>query len=117
MRRGYVLTCAAALALTGGAALAHHGWGSYDSANTLTLTGKIAESTYQNPHGTLKLDAPGKMWMVILAPPSRMETRGLPATMLAAGKTATVVGYAHRTETSELRAERITIDGKTVELR
>lgn len=118
MREGRVLAFAAgALLLAGSAAWAHHGWGSYDSDNPLTLTGKIVESTYQNPHGTLKLDAPGKTWLVILAPPSRMERRGLPASMLAPGKTATVVGYAHRTEATELRAERITIDGKTVELR
>jgi hypothetical protein len=46
-----------------------------------------------------------------------MENRGLPRQMLAAGKTATVYGYPHRTEADELRAERITIDGKTTELR
>src|SRR5690606_40815730 len=70
MREGRVLACAAgALLLAGSAAWAHHGWGSYDSDNPLTLTGKIVESTYQNPHGTLKLDAPGKTWLVILAPP------------------------------------------------
>ena len=108
---------AAAIALAALPGTAHHGWGSYDSANPLTLTGKILDSTYQNPHGTLKLEAPGKTWDVILAPPSRMEMRGLPPAMLAAGKTATVMGYAHRTEVAELRAERITIDGKTVELR
>ena len=117
MRTAHAFAVAAALVLVAGAAAAHHGWGSYDSGKALTLSGKIVESTYQNPHGTLKLDASGKTWMVILAPPSRMEARGLPAAMLAQGKTATVVGYPHRTETAELRAERITIDGKTVELR
>lgn len=117
MRTVNALIGSAALLLMAGAAAAHHGWGSYDSSKALTLTGKIAESTYQNPHGTLKLEAPGKMWEVILAPPSRMELRGLPPAMLAPGKQATVVGYAHRSETAELRAERITIDGKTVELR
>jgi hypothetical protein len=37
--------------------------------------------------------------------------------MLTAGATATVHGYPHRTEADELRAERITIGDKTVELR
>jgi hypothetical protein len=46
-----------------------------------------------------------------------MENRGLPRTMLQPGTTATVVGYPHRTESDEMRAERITINGKTVELR
>ena len=117
MRRLPIGLIAAAIAMAVVPSSAHHGWGSYDSANPLTLTGKIVESTYQNPHGTLKLDAPGKTWMVILAPPSRMENRGLPPAMLAPGKSATVMGYASRVETAELRAERITVDGKTVELR
>ena len=98
-------------------ALAHHGWGSYDAAQVLSLTGKVQEMTYANPHGTLRLEAPGKVWTVILAPPSRMQNRGLPAEMIKAGTSVTVVGYPHKTDQSELRAERITVDGKTTELR
>jgi hypothetical protein len=37
--------------------------------------------------------------------------------MLAPGTTAKVEGYPNRTDPEEMRAERITIDGKTVELR
>ena len=51
------------------------------------------------------------------APPSRMENRGLPSSMLAPGNKATVVGYPSRNDPNEMRAERITIAGKTVELR
>jgi len=46
-----------------------------------------------------------------------MTNRGLPASKLRAGGTATVVGYPHRSTEDELRAERIIIDGATVELR
>ena len=60
---------------------------------------------------------PGKVWVVVLAPPSRMENRGLPRDMLKVGTTATVVGYPSRTDQEEMRAERITIGDKTVELR
>lgn len=117
MPRPFVIAAAAAVALGGGAALAHHGWGSYDTT-VVTLEGKIQESTYQNPHGMLKFAAAdAKVWNIVLAPPSRMESRGLPPAMLAPGKTASVVGYVHRSEKDEMRAERITIDGKTVELR
>ena len=42
------------------AALAHHGWGSYDSNTVLTLNGTIRAATYENPHGTLQFDADGK---------------------------------------------------------
>jgi hypothetical protein len=108
----------ATLALTLGAtAYAHHGWGGYDNSKVLTLTGVIRESTYEHPHGTIKLAVDDKTWDVVLAPPSRMEIRGLAKTMLAVGTRATVVGYPHRNDASEVRAERITINGKTTELR
>jgi hypothetical protein len=100
-----------------GMGLAHHGWSGYDSSQTLHLTGTIQESGYEHPHGYLKLAVPDKVWLVVLAPPSRMENRGLPRTMLTAGTTVTVVGYPHRSELEEMRAERITIQGQTVELR
>ena len=99
------------------AALAHHGWSEYDSAKVLKLTGKIVESGYEHPHGHIRFDAPGKTWNVVLAPPSRMENRGLEKGALKPGVTATVEGYPNRNKPEEMRAERITINGKTVELR
>jgi hypothetical protein len=107
----------AGLLLGATTAAAHHGWSGYDSGKTLTLTGTIKESGYEHPHGGVKLETKDKTWNVVLAPPSRMENRGLKREMLAAGTTATVVGYPHRTDPDEMRAERITIAGKTTELR
>jgi hypothetical protein len=46
-----------------------------------------------------------------------MSNRGITADMLTAGKNVSVEGYVHKTDTNEMRAERITLDGKTVELR
>jgi hypothetical protein len=65
----------------------------------------------------VRLDAAGKVWLVVLAPPTRMESRGLAASKLKVGTRATVVGYPHGSDPGEMRAERITIDGATVELR
>jgi hypothetical protein len=96
---------------------AHHGWSGYDSGKELTLTGTIKEFGYEHPHGSVKLETPDKTWFVVLAPPSRMENRGLKREMLKPGVAATVVGYPNRTEPDEMRAERITIAGKTTELR
>src|SRR5437867_8688977 len=96
---------------------AHHGWSGYDATKEMTLTGTIKESGYEHPHGHIRLEVPGKVWLVVLAPPTRMERRGLPAAMLKVGGTATVVGYPHRTQADEMRAERITLAGQTVELR
>jgi hypothetical protein len=99
------------------AVFAHHGWSEYDSSRELKLTGKIVEAGYEHPHGHVSLEVPGKTWQVVLAPPSRMERRGLEKGALKRGATATVVGYPNRNKPEEMRAERIIIDGKTVELR
>ena len=98
-------------------AVAHHGWSEYDSSKDLKLTGTIAESGYEHPHGHIKLVTPGKTWTAVLAPPSRMTARGLPPADLIKGSTVTVVGYANRNKPEEMRAERIIVGSKTVELR
>lgn len=98
-------------------AFAHHGWSEYDAAQVLNLTGTIEESTYEHPHGSITLKTPTKTWLVVLAPPSRLDMRGLAKEMLKAGTTASVEGYPNRNKPEEMRAERITIAGKTVELR
>jgi hypothetical protein len=103
--------------IAAGAAWAHHGWSEYDSNNPLKVAGVIKEAGYEHPHGHVRLETPGKTWLVVLAPPSRMSARGLPADDLKAGGKAEVVGYANRSKPEEMRAERITIGGKTVELR
>jgi hypothetical protein len=108
---------ALAAALAALPASAHHGWSEYDSSKVLTLTGTVVESGYEHPHGHVKLKTPDKTWHVVLAPPSRMENRGLPPADIAKGKSVTVVGYPNREKPGEMRAERITAAGKTVELR
>jgi hypothetical protein len=119
MLRRIIMSVVVVALVAGGAgsAAAHHGWSGYDSRQPLDLTGTILESGYEHPHGYLHLAVPGKTWLVVLAPPSRMENRGLPRTMLQGGTAASVEGYPHRNNPNEMRAERITIDGKTVELR
>jgi hypothetical protein len=105
------------LALFTAPAPAHHGWSGYDSGKEMTLTGTIRAAGYEHPHGYIRLEADGKVWVVVLAPPTRMENRGLPRAELKPGAPATVVGYPNRTDPDELRAERITVGGKTTELR
>ena len=97
-------------------AVAHHGWSGYET-ELLKVNGVIEQSSYANPHGSIQLKTPEKTWQVVLAPTSRMANRGLTAEMLKTGVTAAVEGYQKTTDPKEMRAERITIDGKTVELR
>ncbi|HVL37288.1 MAG TPA: DUF6152 family protein [Burkholderiales bacterium] len=98
-------------------ALAHHGWSEYDTGRAMKLSGTVVESGYEHPHGHVRLETPGKTWHVVLAPPSRMERRGLPKQALARGAELSVEGYPHRDKPDELRAERIHVGGKTIELR
>jgi hypothetical protein len=63
------------------------------------------------------MDWKGKPWRVVLAPTARMDARGLTPTMIAPGKTVTIVGYPRLDGTLEMRIERITAGGRTVELR
>jgi len=95
----------------------HHGWADYDQTKTLNVKGQIQQFSYENPHGMIKFKVDKKIWNVVLAPPSRMEGRGLTKEMLQEGTAATVVGYPHRKVKDEMRAERIMIGDKTTELR
>jgi hypothetical protein len=113
--RHVLMTIAAAL-LVSTAAVAHHGWAGYNEA-AQKLSGVIEESSYVSPHGTIRLKVDDKIWLVILAPPSRMTNRGLTPEMIKVGSTVAVEGYQHKTDPGEMRAERIAVDGKTVELR
>ena len=111
-----VLT-ASIIAFGSGTVGAHHGWANYDENRVMNVTGVIREASYENPHGYARVEIEGAVWLVILAPPARMQRRGLTREMLQAGTTVTVVGYPHRRVEGEMRAERVTIDGRTVELR
>lgn len=114
--RSRIVTFLLALALPVGAA-AHHGWSGYDSSRTITLTGTIVEVSYTYPHATIRLKTADKTWEAVLAPPSRMSSRGILGAELKVGAAATVEGYPSRQHDDEMRAERITLNGKTVELR
>jgi hypothetical protein len=58
-----------------------------------------------------------KTWLVILAPTSRMESRGVPTDKIKKGSSLRVVGYPHKEGKDEMRAERIFVDGTKYELR
>lgn len=113
------LKWSAALLLAGSASAvqAHHGWSSYDAGQTLKIEAVLQEVQYRNPHAEVQIDHDGRRWNVILAPTRRMEARGLSNAALQPGKTITIEGYPKRDGSAELRAERITVDGRVIELR
>jgi hypothetical protein len=107
----------AALGLAARPAAAHHGWGSYDTARAFTLTGPIVKSAYENPHCEIDVQAENKIWRFVLAPPFRMQNRGITAEMIKPGTTCSVHGYPHTSDPDEARIEYIVLAGKRYELR
>lgn len=83
----------------------------------MRLSSTIEESGGENPYGFVRLKAGDKTGLVVLAPSSRLEHCGLARVQLAKGATVLVEGYPMRDNTGELRAERITIGHKAIELR
>jgi len=115
MRASYLVV--AALAFTPAIALAHHGWGSYDANNPITIKAPIEQVSLSNPHGMLMVTHAGRHWEITLAPLSRMQARGATADIVAKGKQVIAYGYPKRDGTPEMRAEWIEIDSKRFELR
>lgn len=107
----------AMFALLTGAALAHHGWGSYDANTPVTVAGPIVTSKFENPHATIKVQASDKIWTVTLASISLMNSRGATEKVVAVGQNVSAYGYPSTVDKDEMRAERITVNGKTYEMR
>lgn len=116
MRQRLIIALAGSL-LGATAALAHHGWGSYDASKKFTITAPIDQVMWQNPHAHLMLQHEGATWEVTLAPISRMSLRGLSEDMLKPGTEVAAEGYPSTRHDREMRAERITVAGKTYEMR
>jgi hypothetical protein len=95
----------------------HHGWANYDQTKTLDYTGTVEEFKFENPHASARVKDQNKTWLVILAPTSRMESRGVPTKKIAKGSKLRVVGYPHKTIKDEMRAERIYVGDAKFELR
>lgn len=115
MKRAVILVIA--FILLTGAAFAHHGWGSYDANKPVTVSGLILSSKFENPHATITVRGSDKVWTVTLAPISRMNSRGATDKVVAVGQNVSAYGYPSTVEKDEMRAERITVNEKTYEMR
>ena len=113
--RNYLI--AAAILAMPAAAIAHHGWSSYDETKVIKHRAALSDVRWGNPHGSAKVRYQGRTWDVILAPVSRMEARGLTQAMVGPKRVVLIEGYPRRDGTREMRIERVTAGGKTVELR
>jgi hypothetical protein len=92
---------------------AHHGWGGYveqlsDLNGTVTSPVSMA-----GPHATLKVNAEGHVWDVVLAPPPRAAQAGLKDGMIPVGEKVVVHGQRHRDPKKyEIKTTRLTWNGK-----
>lgn len=107
----------AVVLLAAAPAAAHHGWGGYDSTRTMRFSAPVRAIAFDNPHAEMTVAHEGKTWRIVLAPPSRMVSRGVDPEAIKIGDSVGIEGYPHKSEANEIRAERITVAGKTVELR
>ena len=106
-----------AAVVAAGAASAHHGWGSYDATKVFTISAPVETLTWADPHTHITVKHQGDTWEATLAPLFRMQARGLSQDMLKPGTVVAVEGYPSTQKAHEMRAERITVGGKAVELR
>ena len=81
------------------------------------MASPVEKLEWQNPHVHVELRHEGANWTAVLAPPFRMSARGLTPEMIREGAAVSVEGYPSTAVGRELRAERITVDGRTFELR
>jgi Family of unknown function (DUF6152) len=109
--------CILVTAASIGAASAHHGWGSYDATRVFTISAPVETVAWADPHTHITVKYKGDTWEATLAPLFRMQARGLSQEMLKPGTMVSVEGYPSTQKTHEMRAERITVGGKAVELR
>jgi hypothetical protein len=117
MKTRLALGASMVFAAMSGAAIAHHGWGSYDASKVMTVETAVARLEWQNPHVHIDVSHEGATWVLVLAPPFRMQTRGLSEDLIKVGTRIRVEGYPSTRVKNEMRAERIAVDGKSYELR
>jgi hypothetical protein len=95
-----------------------HDWPTYDMTKQQKLTGVIRQLVYRGKPPIIKLETPDKKLLtVVIAPPSRMEFRGLSDQMMKLGATVSVVAYPSKQIKDEVRAESLTIGNMTTDLR
>jgi hypothetical protein len=115
MTRLPIAALAAGLALTAGAAWAHHGWTSYSDQES-QVVGVVESAELGAPHGLLKVRAADGLWDVMLAPPAAIQRSGLTLDAIPKGTRITARGHKRIDGTKEIKTERLVANGKTFDL-
>src|SRR3989441_712716 len=95
-----------------------HDWPAYDLTKQQKVSGVLRELSYRGQPPVMKIETSDKkMLSVVIAPPPRMEFRMLSDDALKPGVTVSVVAYPSKQIKDEVRAETLTVGGKSFELR
>jgi len=93
-------------------------WSAYDMTKPQKLTGVIRQTIYdRSKYGLIKVAVDGKVVDVVLAPPVRMDFRGVTEEALKAGVTVSVSAFPSKQIKDEFRAETLTLGTQTYDLR
>ncbi|WP_411037307.1 DUF6152 family protein [Shinella sp. BYT-45] len=102
--------------MTCATALAHHGWGWAEEAQT-ELTGKVVSVTVAPPHPSLDVEAADGLWKIELGNPRQTERSGFDETSAKPGDEVVVLGNRSLDRSEKrMKAVRITVAGKVYDI-
>jgi hypothetical protein len=114
------LALSAVLLLGGGTALAHHSFAVFFWPDKMvTITGKVTEFQFRNPHGEITIEAKTEkgqpeIWQVETNSPGVLRRRGWSKDSLKAGEMVTIEGWAARDGKHYVRLRKATRADGTV---
>ena len=121
VQAGLVALVAAALALAGGQALAHHSFAAYFLTDeTITIEGVVTEWWFQNPHTRIYLevtdeDGAVEEWMAEGGGRNVLHRRGWTDETIQPGTRLTIVGNPSRNGSNTIGWDSLTLeDGSAV---
>ena len=93
-------------------------WTAFDRTAPTKMSGVIKQARYnREAYGLITMEANQKTWTVILAPPVRMDFRGLTEDMLKPGVAVSIEGFVSKRDANEVRAATITVGKRSFDLR
>jgi hypothetical protein len=94
--------------------IAHHGWSGYGTEE-FSITGAVdTPLSLSGPHATMKIQADGQVWNLVLSAGNRVEAAGLKEGMIPVGAKITAEGHRHRDgKVFEVKTERLKWNGRT----
>lgn len=108
----FLMLCGAVVGIT-----AHHGFGDYDPASLVTLTGSVVRFANENPHASVVIRVEGEEWFCLLPSADGLVRRAIAPATFAPGVRVTLKGYRHRREPRHMRPEWLVTNGVEQSLR